>query len=143
MTELYAFTCMDMSMTWSLRSNETMSELVSAWRDLSGRHALVADDLEREMQRKHGLSRSEFEVLDRLAEAPDHHRRIQELADEVHISQSALSRLVSRLEADGLACRNACADDRRGIFACLTAAGLARVQQARPTQDEVLNRHLA
>jgi DNA-binding MarR family transcriptional regulator len=120
-----------------------MSELISAWRDLSGRHAVVAEDLEREMQRKHGLSRSEFEVLDRLAEAPGHHRRIQELADEVHISQSALSRLVSRLEADGLTCRNACVDDRRGIYACLTEAGLERVREARPTQDEVLNRHLA
>jgi len=120
-----------------------MSELVSAWRDLSGRHAVVADDLEREMQRRHGLTRSEFEVLDRLAESPDRSRRIQELADEVHISQSALSRLVSRLEADGLACRNACADDRRGIFACLTASGLERVEQARPTQDEILSRHLS
>jgi len=120
-----------------------MSELVSAWRDLSGRHAAVAEDLEREMQRRHGLSRSEFEVLDRLAEAPNHHRRIQELADEVHISQSALSRLVSRLEADGLTSRDVCKDDRRGIYACLTPEGLERVQQARPTQDEVLNRHLA
>jgi DNA-binding MarR family transcriptional regulator len=120
-----------------------MSELVSAWRDLSGRHAVVAEDLEREMQRKHGLSRSEFEVLDRLAEAPGHHRRIQELADEVHISQSALSRLVSRLETDGLVCRNACADDRRGIYACLTDEGLERVEAARPTQGEVLNRHLS
>lgn len=120
-----------------------MSELVTAWRDLSGRHAVVAEELEREMQRRHGLSRSEFEVLDRLSESPDNHRRIQELADEVHISQSALSRLVSRLEADGLACRNACADDRRGIFACLTPAGLERVTAARPTQDEVLSRHLA
>jgi DNA-binding MarR family transcriptional regulator len=121
---------------------QTMSELVSAWRDLAGRHAVVAEDLEREMQRKHGLSRSEFEVLDRLAEAAEHHRRIQELADEVHISQSALSRLVSRLEADGLVCRNTCTDDRRGIYACLTAEGLQRVEQARPTQDEILNRHL-
>lgn len=120
-----------------------MSELVSAWRDLAGRHAVVADALERELQRRHGLSLSEFEVLDRLAEAPEHHRRIQELADEVHISQSALSRLVSRLEATGLTCRTACSDDRRGIYACLTPAGLERVAQARPTQDEVLGRHLA
>ena len=119
-----------------------MSELVSAWRDLAGRHAAVAEALEREMQARHGLSLSEFEVLDRLAESPDEHRRIQELADEVHISQSALSRLVSRLEADGLACRDACADDRRGIFACLTVAGRERVEQARPTQDEILSRHL-
>jgi DNA-binding MarR family transcriptional regulator len=130
-------------MTRSLHLGNTMSELTTAWRDLSGRHAAVAEELEREMQRRHGLSRSEFEVLDRLSESPENSRRIQELADEVHISQSALSRLVSRLEADGLACRNACADDRRGIFACLTPEGRERVDAARPTQDEVLNRHLA
>ena len=120
-----------------------MSDLVTAWRELSGRHAAVAEALERELQRRHGLSRSEFEVLDRLADAHGQHRRIQELADEVHLSQSALSRLVSRLEAEGLVARSACVVDRRGIYACLTAAGRQRVEEARPTQDEVLERHLA
>ncbi|HWV85661.1 MAG TPA: MarR family transcriptional regulator [Capillimicrobium sp.] len=119
-----------------------MSDLVTAWRELSGRHAAVAEALERELQRRHGLSRSEFEVLDRLADAHRRHCRIQELADEVHLSQSALSRLVSRLEAEGLVERSACVVDRRGIYACLTPAGLQRVLEARPTQDEILERHL-
>jgi DNA-binding MarR family transcriptional regulator len=119
-----------------------MSDLVAAWRDLAGRHAVLHDALEHELQKRHGLSLSEFEVLTRLADASDG-RRIQELADEVHISQSALSRLVSRLEDSGLTCRNACSDDRRGVYACITAAGMDRVQAARPTQDEVLGRLLA
>lgn len=119
-----------------------MSDLVTAWRELSGRHAAVAEALERELQRRHGLSRSEFEVLDRLADADRQHCRIQELADEVHLSQSALSRLVSRLEGEGLVERSACVVDRRGIYACLTPAGLQRVLEARPTQDEILERHL-
>jgi DNA-binding MarR family transcriptional regulator len=120
-----------------------MTDLVAAWRDLAGRHATVSDDLEHALQARHGLSLSEFEVLERLAESPERRRRIQELADEVRISQSALSRLVSRLGDEGLACRDACADDRRGIYACLTAAGLERVEAARPTQAEVLAKHLA
>jgi DNA-binding MarR family transcriptional regulator len=120
-----------------------VSDLVTVWRELSGRHAAVAEELERELQRRHGLSRSEFEVLDRLADADRQHCRIQELADEVHLSQSALSRLVSRLEGEGLVERSACVVDRRGIYACLTPAGLQRVLEARPTQDEVLERHLA
>jgi DNA-binding MarR family transcriptional regulator len=119
-----------------------MSDLVAAWRDLAGRHAVLSDALEHELQKRHGLSLSEFEVLTRLADASDG-RRIQELADEVHISQSALSRLVSRLEESGLTCRTACSDDRRGVYACITDAGVERVQQARPTQDEVLGRLLA
>jgi DNA-binding MarR family transcriptional regulator len=120
-----------------------MSDLVAAWRDLAGRHAVLSEALERELQRRHGLSLSEFEVLTRLADSSDNGRRIQELADEVHISQSALSRLVSRLEEAGLTCRTPCSDDRRGIYACITAAGLERVRQARPTQDEVLGKLLA
>lgn len=119
-----------------------MIDLLDVWRDLAGRHAFVSEALERELQARHGLSLSQFEVLQRLAEAPGHERRIQELADEVHISQSALSRLVSRLEAEGLTCRKACAVDRRGIFACLTPAGESRVAAARPTQADVLARHL-
>lgn len=119
-----------------------MTDLVAAWRDLAGRHAVLSDALEHELQRRHGLSLSEFEVLSRLADSPDDGRRIQELADEVHISQSALSRLVSRLEESGLTCRNACSDDRRGVYACITPAGQVRVQQARPTQDEILGRLL-
>ncbi len=119
-----------------------MSDLVAAWRDLAGRHATLSEALERALQREHGLSLSEFEVLDRLAESPDQSRRIQELADEVHISQSALSRLVSRLEATGLTCRKSCDVDRRGIYACLTPAGRERVDAARPTQDAVLARLL-
>jgi DNA-binding MarR family transcriptional regulator len=119
-----------------------MPDLVSAWRDLAGRHAAVSDALEHELQQRHGLSLSEFEVLDRLAEPPATGRRVQELADEVHISQSALSRLVSRLEAAGLTNRESCMDDRRGIYVCLTTAGLQRISEARPTQDEVLDRLL-
>lgn len=123
-------------------AGSAMSDLVAVWRDLAGRHAVLSDAQERELQRRHGLSLSEFEVLTRLADAPAG-RRIQELADEVHISQSALSRLVSRLEESGLTCRTACSDDRRGVYACITPAGIKRVEQARPTQDEVLGRLLS
>lgn len=117
-------------------------ELVGEWRRLAARHALVAEALERELQRRHGVSMTEFEVLQRLAEADEQHRRIQELADEVHISQSALSRLVSRLTEAGLADRKSCADDRRGIFACLTEEGRALLDEAGPTQQAVLARVL-
>ncbi len=56
---------------------------------------------------------------------------MQELADSVHLSQSALSRLIGRLEEEGLVSRAICSDDRRGIFACLTDAGRERHADAR------------
>ena len=113
--------------------------LVESWRRLSAQHAAVVDSLERELQRRHGVTVSEFEVLQRLAEAPSEHSRMQELADSVHLSQSALSRLVGRLEADGLVSRTLCDADRRGIYACLTADGRALVEEAGPTHAEVLS----
>ena len=115
------------------------SDLVESWRRLAAEHAAVVDSLERELQKRHGLTVSEFEVLQRLAEAPKEHSRMQELADSVHLSQSALSRLVGRLEADGLVSRSLCDNDRRGIYACLTPAGRAVVEEAGPTHAEVLS----
>jgi DNA-binding MarR family transcriptional regulator len=113
-------------------------DLVAAWRELMSSHARVSEALERELQRRHDLSLSEFEVLQRLAEADDGKRRMQELADEIHLSQSALSRLVGRLEAEELATRAICDHDRRGIWACITPAGRALQRSAEITHREVL-----
>ena len=85
---------------------------------------------------------SEFEVLDRLAESPERNFRAQELADAVHLSQSALSRLIDRLEKHGLVERCLCGEDRRGIYVTLTPAGRGRHAEAAPTHREVLARIL-
>jgi DNA-binding MarR family transcriptional regulator len=112
--------------------------LVDSWRDLADRHARVTCALERELQDEHGLGVSEFEVLERLAVGDKEQRRMQDLAESVYLSQSALSRLIGRLEAEGLVTRAICSEDRRGIFACLTPEGRDRYEAARPTQRKVL-----
>jgi DNA-binding MarR family transcriptional regulator len=119
------------------------SALLSEWRDLADRHARVVCALEHALEERHSLGVSEFEVLDRLATSGQDGHRIQELADAVHLSQSALSRVVGRLEADGLVNRSICAEDRRGIYACLTDAGRARHAEARPTHRQVLEEALS
>src|SRR5262249_61336829 len=93
-------------------------DLVERWRRLSAEHAAVVESLERELSQRHGVTVSEFEVLQRLAEAPQEHSRMQELADSVHLSQSALSRLVGRLEAGGPVSRGLCGAHRRGVHRC-------------------------
>ena len=113
-------------------------KLVGAWRDLLDRHARAHCALERALSEEHGLGVSEFEVLDRLAASDKETHRIQELAAAVHLSQSALSRVVARLEAGGLVVRAMCDTDRRGVYACLTDAGRERHAQARPTHRAVL-----
>jgi DNA-binding MarR family transcriptional regulator len=113
-------------------------ELLDRWGELEARHARVREAMEHALQREHRLSLSEYEVLRRLAEAPKGHRRIQELADEIHLSQSALSRLVQRLEDDGYVSRSVCDHDRRGVYACVTDAGRRAQSEAHPTQVSVL-----
>ena len=101
---------------------EGVPEVVGAWRALAARHAAVSAALERELGERHGLGVTEFEVLERLAEDEEHQFRAQELAEAVHLSQSALSRLIGRLEQHGLVERSLCDLDRRGIYVCLTEA---------------------
>jgi DNA-binding MarR family transcriptional regulator len=122
-------------------STET-PDLVAVWRELNSSHARVSEALERELQRRHDLTLSEFEVLQRLAEADHGKRRMQDLADEIHLSQSALSRLVGRLEDEELASRAICDHDRRGIWACITPAGRAAERKAESTHRRVLDEML-
>jgi DNA-binding MarR family transcriptional regulator len=112
--------------------------LVESWRALADRHARETCALERVLQDEHGLGVSEFEVMERLAARDKDQHRMQELAESVYLSQSALSRLIGRLESEGLVTRAICSEDRRGIFACLTERGRARYEAAKPSQRRVL-----
>jgi DNA-binding MarR family transcriptional regulator len=114
------------------------TDVRAAWRELMAAHARVSAALEQALHQRHGLSLTEFEVLQRLAETPEGELRMQEVANEIHLSQSALSRLVGRLEKAGLAYRDICDDDRRGVYACITDAGRATEREAEPTHREVL-----
>ena len=116
--------------------------LTEEWQELQARHARVTNALERALQDGHRLGVTEYQVLELLATAPKDHCRMHDLSGSVHLSQSALSRLVGRLEDDGLVTRTMCSDDRRGIYAALTPAGRARYEEARPTQRAVLAEQL-
>ena len=118
------------------------AQLVTSWRDLAARYSSVRGALDRELDERHGLGMSEFEALDRLAEAPEGKQRMQELGEAMYLSQSALSRVVARLEREGLVCRDMCAEDRRGVYVRLTDAGKERHAAARPTQLAVLAQQL-
>lgn len=120
-------------------TDDRSAVLVDEWRELLERHAAVSCALEKALQDQHGLGLSEFEVLDRLVDAAQDDHRMGDLAHDIHLSQSALSRAVDRLEQDQLVTRGMCADDRRAVFVCLTEKGRAVHAQARPTHREVLS----
>jgi DNA-binding MarR family transcriptional regulator len=118
--------------------SDTDPALVDEWRRLLARHAAVSGALEHELQQRHGLGVNEFEALERLVEGDGDGCRAQELTAALPLSQSAASRLVARLERQGLVTRAICDNDRRGVFVCLTAVGRERYRAARPTQRAVL-----
>ncbi|MFE9882462.1 MarR family winged helix-turn-helix transcriptional regulator [Streptomyces sp. NPDC005784] len=120
--------------------------LVDQWRDILAVHARTVCELDRELHR-HGLGASDFEVLDVLAvgAAADGGTsfRVQEISERVHLSQSALSRLIGRLENDGLVTRGMCAEDRRGVRVCITPKGRELHGEVLPLQRAVLTRMLS
>ncbi|WP_245595388.1 MarR family winged helix-turn-helix transcriptional regulator [Glycomyces tenuis] len=107
----------------------------------------TSSELEHELQSRHGLGLSEFEVLQILAGRcrveSGHKVKMKDLEAEMYLSQSALSRTVTRLEKSGLVGRAACDFDRRANFLMLTPEGRERWEAARPTHRAVLERHLA
>ncbi|MFE7896787.1 MarR family winged helix-turn-helix transcriptional regulator [Streptomyces sp. NPDC057424] len=119
-------------------------QLEERWRDILSAHARTMCEIDRALH-PHGLGASDFEVLDMLATAaPDEggQCRVQNLVGRVHLSQSALSRLIARLEKDGLVTRSACAEDRRGVWVSLTPKGRDLHAEALPLQRAALSRTL-
>lgn len=114
------------------------TQVVEEWREILDRHAKVSCALEKALGADHKIGLSEFEILDRLADADHGNCRMNELAGDIYLSQSALSRAVDRLVADGLVERLTCDDDRRGVFVKLTDAGRKVHRAAVPTHREVL-----
>ena len=118
------------------------ADLVERWRGVLTCYSTVSCALERALQDSHGIGMSEFEALDRLVESQSEKRRMNELACDMYLSQSALSRAVARLERDGLVERGMCTEDRRSIFVIITDAGRVKHAAARATQRAVLAEHL-
>ncbi|MFB7778875.1 MarR family winged helix-turn-helix transcriptional regulator [Streptomyces bauhiniae] len=119
--------------------------LEERWRDILAVHARTMCEIDRALH-PHGLGASDFEVLDILsAETPAEgdHCRVQNLVGRVHLSQSALSRLIGRLEKEGLVERTVCAEDRRGVWVSLTRRGRELHAEVLPLQRGVLERMLA
>ena len=115
--------------------------LVQEWHELLARYSAVFSTLECRLQERHGIGANEFEALERVATG-DSKCRSADLTEAIHLSQSATSRLVARLEKEGLVERALCEVDRRGIFVTLTDAGRERYLAAKRTHREVLNETL-
>ncbi|WP_228991851.1 MarR family winged helix-turn-helix transcriptional regulator [Streptomyces sp. DH8] len=122
-------------------TDPALTALAQSWCALSLLHGKIEARIERALQTGHGLSAREYSLLDVLSRQHNGvggHLQMKQVADAVVLSQSATTRLVTRLEDRGLLTRYLCATDRRGIYTDVTEAGLTLLREARPTNDRAL-----
>ncbi|MGQ4619580.1 MarR family transcriptional regulator [Nocardia sp. R7R-8] len=114
---------------------------MQVWESFLAAGALVGREVERQLKRE-GLSHTQYEVLVRLADAPEGRLRMTELADALYTSKSGLTYQVTQLEKAGLLVRETCPTDVRGVIAVLTEAGRDRLAQLAPEHVATVRRVL-
>jgi len=117
-------------------SSQVLSEqslAVQGFAALLRAHARTTRNLNVRLVAEHNLTISDYEVLLRLSWAPDRQLRRVDLAEQVLLTASGITRLLDGLERTGLVARESCASDRRVVYAVLTDAGLAKVEEATAT----------
>jgi DNA-binding MarR family transcriptional regulator len=114
---------------------------LGAWRGLLRTHAMLVKRLDAELETEHGLPLTSYEVLLHLSHADGRKMRMCDVAESVLLSRSGLTRLIDRLERDGLVERVSCADDARGAYAQLTEEGLRKLRRAQSTHLEGVRAH--
>lgn len=107
------------------------SSAVRAFVALLRAHSAAIRQLNAQLTRDHGLTINDYEVLLRLARAPDRRMRRVDLADEVLLTASGITRLLDGLERAGFVERGSCESDRRVVYAVLTDAGFDKLRDAR------------
>ncbi|MEW1654963.1 MarR family transcriptional regulator [Streptomyces sp. NPDC093707] len=126
-------------------TDPAMTALAHGWSALSLLHGRIEGKVERALQAEHRLSAREYSLLDVLSRQHDGeggHLQMRQVADSVVLSQSATTRLVTRLEDRGLLERYLCPTDRRGIYTNVTEDGLRLLEEARPTHNTALREAL-
>ncbi|HEY7454673.1 MAG TPA: MarR family transcriptional regulator [Thermoleophilaceae bacterium] len=115
-------------------------EELAAWRGMLRAYAELMRTLDAELAREHDMPLSSYEVLLYLNDSDEGRMRMSELADSVLLSRSGLTRLVDRLEREGLLRRERCESDARGLFAEITDEGRRVFGEARATHLDGVRR---
>lgn len=116
---------------------------ITAFGMLLEAHAATISQVNKDLEASTGIPVTWFEVLLRLGRSPEHKLRMAELAGQVGLSTSGLTRLVDRIEAAGYVRREACPTDRRGSHCVLTGEGEAVLRKAVEPHLRSLDLHLA
>ena len=103
-----------------------------AWVGFFDTSNLVQQQIDRQLREEGGVTPAQYEILVRLAAAPNRARRMSELADELVASRGGLTYQISQLERAGLVRRETCPTDERGLLAILTDAGYQVLERTAP-----------
>jgi DNA-binding MarR family transcriptional regulator len=117
----------------SSQVRRSQSSALTAFGRFVRAHAAVTRRLSADLQERHGLTLSDYEVLFQLAGAPEGRLRRVDLVERVLLTPSGITRLLDGLERAGLVARAECATDRRVVYAELTEDGRRRFEAARRT----------
>jgi DNA-binding MarR family transcriptional regulator len=120
----------------------TQNEL-RTWLAFLRAHATVTAKLAHAMLQEHRMPITWYDVLVHLYHAPDRRLRMQDLAEAVILSNSGLTRLLDRMLVAGLIDRTACPEDRRVIYATLTEAGTAQIEEILPHHQARIKEYFA
>ena len=112
-------------------SSQVLSDqALSAWVGLLRGHAALTRALNAELVTDHGLTLNDYEVLLRLSRAPERKMRRVDLAEQVLLTASGITRLLDGLQASGYVDKAACSSDARVTYAVLTDAGHEKLRSA-------------
>lgn len=109
------------------------------WLNLIQTVSNIEAKLSKELTTKHGLGLSEYRALEILSNAPNSEIRMQELAIQLGLNQSSVSRMVERLEKEELTIRDLCPNDKRGVYTVLTDKGREKFNVAKVNYEKILD----
>ncbi len=104
--------------------------MLSAWARLLKTYAATTRELSSELQAAHGLTLNDYECLLVLSHAEDGAMRRIDLAGELLLTPSGVTRLLDGLQAAGYVCNHACDSDARVKYAVLTPDGRRKLEEA-------------
>ncbi|MCK1972087.1 MarR family transcriptional regulator [Bacillus safensis] len=121
-------------------SKELQLEVLKNWVNFNAMTDKIINELETALKEQNNISLKEFYVMYYLSQETDRKLRLQQLQELIGLSQSAMSRLVGRLETKtcGSLERSTCEDDKRGIYTSLTQSGEERFGRALQTFNSAM-----
>jgi len=106
---------------------------LEGWVSFLRAHAAITRELSAQLQREHDLTLNDYEVLLHLSHADGGMLRRVDLANQVVLTASGITRLLDGLERAGYVCKDTCASDARVSYAKLTDAGREKLSAAAET----------